>query len=47
MKTFGEIIKLGDLPIEEKEQINDSIIYSAEHEGELFSEVRKESGIYE
>lgn len=39
MKTFGEIIKLGDLPIEEKEQINDSIIYSAEHEGELFSEV--------
>jgi len=42
MKTFGEIIKLGDLPIEQKEQILDSIIYSAEHEGELYSEVNKE-----
>lgn len=42
MKTFGEIIKLGDLPIEQKEQILDSIIFSAEHEGELYTEVNHE-----
>lgn len=40
-KTFGEIVKLGDLPQEEKEQIRDAIIYSAEHEGEFYSEVNK------
>lgn len=40
-KTFGEIVKLGDLPQEEKEQIRDAVIYSAEHEGEFYSEVNK------
>lgn len=40
-KTFGEIVKLGDLPQEEKEQIRDAVIYSAEHDGEFYSEVNK------
>ncbi len=39
--TFGEIIKQGDLPSEEKEQIRDAIIYSAEHDSEFYSEVNK------
>lgn len=39
MQLFADIIKLGDLPIEQKEQISDAIIYSAEHEGEFYSEV--------
>lgn len=42
MPTFGEMIKLGDLPEEEKEQIKDGIVYSAEHEGEFYTEVNKE-----
>lgn len=41
MKTFGEIVKLGDLPAEQKEQIRDAIIYSAEHEAEFYSETNK------
>lgn len=40
-KTLGEIVKLGDLPTEEKEQIRDAIIYSAEHESEFYSDVNK------
>lgn len=39
METFAEIIKLGDLPLEQKEQISDAIIYSAEHKGEFYTEV--------
>lgn len=42
MQTFGEIIKLGDLPIEEKAMIKDSIIYSAEHESEFYADTNKE-----
>lgn len=42
MTTFGEIIKLGDLPIEEKTMIRDSIIYSAEHEAEFYADTNKE-----
>lgn len=38
-QTLGDIIKLGDLPIEDKEQIADAILYSAEHVGELYNEV--------
>lgn len=41
IQTLGDIIKLGDLPIEEKEQISDAILYSAEHQGELYTEVNK------
>lgn len=41
LKTFGEIVKLGDLPQEEKEQIREAIIYSAEHEAEFYSDVNK------
>lgn len=41
-KTFGEMIKLGDLPLEEKTQIKDAILYSAEHEGEFYTETNKE-----
>ena len=37
IQTLGDIIKLGDLPIEEKEQISDAILYSAEHQGELYA----------
>lgn len=39
METFAEMIKLGDLPLEQKEQISDAIIYSAEHIGEFYNEV--------
>lgn len=42
MQTFGEIIKLGDLPIEEKAMIKESIIYSAEHESEFYADTNKE-----
>lgn len=38
-QTLGEMIKLGDLPLEQKEQISDAIKYSAEHEGEMFTQV--------
>lgn len=41
-QTLGEMIKLGDLPLEEKEQIADSIRYSAEHNSEFFGEVNHE-----
>ena len=41
MQTFGEIVKLGDLPAEQKEQIRDAIIYSAEHVAEFYSETNK------
>ncbi len=37
-QTLGGMLKLGDLPIEEKEQISDAIIYSAEHEAEFYTE---------
>ena len=36
------MIKLGDLPLEEKEQISDSIRYDAEHNGEFYTEVNHE-----
>lgn len=38
-QTLGEMIKLGDLPLEQKEQISDAIKYSAEHEGEMYNQV--------
>ena len=38
-QTLGQILALKDLPLEEKEQISDAIIYSAEHEGEFYSQV--------
>lgn len=38
-QTLGEMIKLGDLPLEQKEQISDAIKYSAEHEGEMYTQV--------
>lgn len=38
---FADIIKLGDLPIEQKEQIADAIKYSAEHESEFYNDVNK------
>ncbi len=41
-QTLGEMIKLGDLPLEEKEQIADSIRYSAEHNSEFYGEVNHE-----
>lgn len=33
------MLKLGDLPLEQKEQISDAIKYSAEHSGEFYTEV--------
>ena len=33
------MLKLGDLPLEQKEQISDAIKYSAEHEGEMYTQV--------
>lgn len=33
------MLKLGDLPLEQKEQISDAIKYSAEHESEFFTKV--------
>lgn len=33
------MIKLGDLPLEQKQQISDAIKYSAEHEGEMYNQV--------
>lgn len=41
MQTFKEMIKLGDLPIEQKEQMSDAIKYSAEHDSEFYNEVNK------
>lgn len=41
-QTLGDMIKLGDLPLEEKEQISDSIRYDAEHNGEFYTEVNHE-----
>lgn len=41
-QTLGEMLALKDLPLEEREQISDAIRYSAEHEGELFTEVNHE-----
>lgn len=38
-QTLGEMLKLGDLPLEQKEQISDAIKYSAEHNGEFYTEV--------
>ena len=38
-QTWGEIIKLGDLPLEQREQMLDVILYSAEHESEFLNEV--------
>ena len=38
-QTLGDMLKLGDLPLEQKEQISDAIKYSAEHEGEFFTKV--------
>ena len=37
--TLGDMLKLGDLPLEQKEQISDAIKYSAEHEGEMYTQV--------
>ena len=42
MNTFGEMIKLGDLPEEQKAEIKDLILYSMEHEGEFYTETNKE-----
>ena len=39
--TFGEIIKLGDLPEEQRMKFYDAIMYSAKHETEFFNEVNK------
>lgn len=39
---LSDIIKLGELPIEQREQISDTIIYTAEHEGEFYTEVNHE-----
>ena len=36
--TLGEIIKLGDLPEEQRAKIYDAIMYSAKHETEFFNE---------
>lgn len=33
------MLKLGDLPLEQREQISDAIKYSAEHEGEFYTQV--------
>lgn len=41
-ETLGEMIKLGDLPLEEREQIAESIRYDAEHNGEFYTEVNHE-----
>ena len=41
MNTFGEMIKLGDLPEEQKAEIKDIILYSMEHEGEFYTETNK------
>ena len=38
-QTWGAIIKLGDLPLEQREQMLDVILYSAEHESEFLNEV--------
>ena len=38
-QTLGDMLKLGDLPLEQKEQISDAIKYSAEHEGEFYTQV--------
>lgn len=35
------MLKLGDLPLEQREQISDAIKYSAEHEGELYTQVSR------
>ena len=42
MTTFNEMVKLGDLPAEQKAEIKDAILYSAEHEGEFYTETNKE-----
>lgn len=39
--TFGEIIKLGDLPEEQRMKFYDAIMYSAKHDTEFFNEVNK------
>lgn len=39
--TFGEIIRLGDLPQEQREKIYDTIMYSAKHDTEFFNEVNR------
>lgn len=36
------MLALKDLPLEQREQISDAIIYSAEHEGEFYTEVNHE-----
>lgn len=41
METLKDIIKLGDLPEEQKEQILDAIIYSAEHQTEMYNQTNK------
>lgn len=38
-QTLGDMLKLGDLPLEQREQISDAIKYSAEHEGEFYTQV--------
>lgn len=38
-KTFGEMARLADLPIENKEQIKDAVIYGLEHETEIANDV--------
>ena len=38
-QTLGDIVKLGDMPLEQKEQIADSIIYNAKHKGEFYTQV--------
>jgi hypothetical protein len=40
-QSLGDMLKLGDLPLEQKEQISDAIKYSAEHEGELYTQVSR------
>lgn len=40
-QTLGDMIKLGDLPLEQKEQISDAIKYSAEHESEMYTQTNK------
>lgn len=35
------MIKLGDLPMEQKEQISDAILYSAKHNSEMFTQVNR------
>ncbi len=41
INTLEDLLKLGDMPIEEKTKLLDSIIFSAEHKSEFLSEVNK------